>query len=62
MIGTMALGLIASPAFVASARHVAHAVQQIEHTSNSLSTVERVVFGLILSDNQAPQPVQAPRT
>jgi len=66
MIGMMAVGLIggsAMPAFVSSARHVAQAVDAIQHTSSSLSPVERVVFGLILTNNPGrPGSGQTPRT
>jgi len=63
MIGTMAVGLLASsPVFVTSARHVAQAVEAIQHTSHSLSPVERVVFGLILTNTEArPAAAETPR-
>jgi hypothetical protein len=63
MIGIVALGLAVAavqtfPAFVSSARRVEQCFRGIQGTSDTLSPVERVVFGLILSNLNPPQERQ----
>jgi hypothetical protein len=73
-MGLALAALDARPALAAlqlSARHVEHCLRGIQVTSNSLSPVERLVFGLVSANSAntdaAPQPraqgaSAAPRT
>jgi hypothetical protein len=62
-MGIMALGLTASAAytspvldrFVSSAQSFRYQFQNLKKAGSSLSTLERLVFSLVLANSKAPQ-------
>jgi hypothetical protein len=59
-LGLALAALQGTPALVSSARHFEQCFRGIRDTSNALSPMERVVFGLVLASTDAPPRHRAP--
>lgn len=59
IIGLVALGLLVGAPkvnrFVSSARTASHYFQDLQKSGNSLNSIERLVFSLILANTKPPE-------